>query len=88
MTRGLKGSGPFFQKIMASNFLSGYVTRIYEIYIDDVLIFGKIDDQYIGNSRKVLVRIRSKKVTANPEKIRLGGVCWAFVIQRRHILHP
>ena len=69
---GLKGSGPFFQRSMANNVLTGYVTRICEIYIDDVLIHGSTDDEYLDNTRKVLTRLRAKKVTANPEKTRLG----------------
>ena len=40
---GLKGS---FQRSMANNVLQGYVTRICEIYIDDVLLFGTTDDEY------------------------------------------
>jgi hypothetical protein len=52
----LKGSGPFFQRSMANNALQGYVTRICEIYIDDVLLFGTTDDEYIDNTHKVLKR--------------------------------
>ncbi len=44
---GLKGSGPFFQRSMANNVLQGYVHRICEIYIDDVLLFGTTDDETI-----------------------------------------
>ena len=69
---GLKGSGPFFQRSMASNVLAGYVTRICEIYIDDVLIHGSTDNEYVDNTRKVLTRLRTKTVTANQEKTRLG----------------
>ena len=69
---GLKGSGPFFQRSMANTVLAGYVTRICEIYIDDVLFFGTTDNEYLGNTRKVLGRLREKKVTANPDKTRLG----------------
>ena len=69
---GLKGSGPFFQRSMANSVLAGYVTRICEIYIDDVLIHGPTDNEYLGNTRKVLGRLREKKVTANPAKTRLG----------------
>ena len=64
-------SGPFFQR-MANKVLAGYVTRICEIYIDDVLIHGPTDNEYLGNTRKVLGRLREKKVTANPAKTRLG----------------
>jgi len=69
---GLKGSGPFFQRSMANSVLQGYVTRICEIYIDDVLLFGTTDDEYIDNTRKVLARLRAGHVTANPEKTELG----------------
>ena len=36
--------------IMANNVLAGYVTRICEIYIDDVLIHGSTDDEYVDNT--------------------------------------
>ena len=68
---GLKGSSPFFQHSMANNVLAGYVTRICKIYIDDILIHGSTDDEYVDNTRKVLTRLRTKKVAANPEKTRL-----------------
>ncbi len=68
----LKGSGTFFQRSMANNVLQGYVTRICEIYIDDVLLFGTTDDEYIDNTRKVLKRLRAGQVTVNPEKTELG----------------
>ena len=57
---------------MTNNVLQGYVTRICEIYIDDVLPFGTTDDKYIHNSHKVLTRLREGQVTANPEKTELG----------------
>ena len=62
---GLKGSGPFFQRSMANKVLARYVTRICEICIDDVLLFGTTDDEYLDNTRKVLVRLRGAKVTPN-----------------------
>ena len=56
---GLKGSGPFFQRSMANKVLAGYVTRIqYARYIDDVLIHGPTDNEYLGNTRKILGRLR------------------------------
>jgi len=57
---------------MANNVLQGCVTRICEIYIDDVLLFGTTDDEYVDSSRKVLTRLREGQVTANPEKTELG----------------
>jgi len=48
----LKGSGPFFQRSMANKVLAGCVTRICEIYIDDVLIHGLL----IMNTSTILAR--------------------------------
>ena len=69
---GLKGSGSFFQRSMANKVLAGYVTRKCEIYIDDVLLFGTTDIEYISNTRKVLGRLRENNVTANPAKTKFG----------------
>jgi hypothetical protein len=57
---------------MANKVLAGYVTRIWEIYIDDVLFFGATENEYLDNSRKVHRRLREKKVTVNPAKTKLG----------------
>jgi hypothetical protein len=57
---------------MDNKVLAGYVTRICEIYIDDVLLFGATDNEYLDNTVQVLIRLLGKKVTANPAKTRLG----------------
>jgi len=69
---GLKGSGPFFQRSIENNVLVGYIRNNCEVYIDDVLIHGDSDQAYLSNTRKVLERLRSKKVTAKPRKTELG----------------
>jgi hypothetical protein len=57
---GLKGSGPFFQRSMSSKVLAGYVTRICEIYIDDVLIHGSTDDEYCKIARYLYDSVKIK----------------------------
>ena len=84
---GLKGSGPFFQRSMANKVLADYVTCICEIYIDDVLIHGSTDNEYIDNSRKVLGRLRETKVTANPAKTRLGLKEVEYVGRLMYLIH-
>ena len=49
---GLKGSGPFFQRSMVNKVLAGHVTRICEIYIDDLLVHGRTDDELLDNFAK------------------------------------
>jgi len=40
--------------------------------MDDELIHGESDQAYLANTSKILERLRSKKVTANPKKPLLG----------------
>jgi hypothetical protein len=69
---GLKGSGPYFQRSMQNKVLSGLVHGICEIYIDDVLIRGKSEAEFLRNVRRVFERLRAKNVAANPKKTKLG----------------
>lgn len=68
---GLKGSGPYFQRSMASVVLAGLVYIICEIYIDDVLIHGRTEEDFLVNLRKVLDRLRTFNGAANPKKTKL-----------------
>ena len=66
---GLKGSNPFFQRSMANKVLAGYVTRICEIYIGDLLVYDRNDDELLDNLRKILVHLRTNRITANEQQI-------------------
>jgi hypothetical protein len=63
---GLKGLDPFFQRSMVNKVLAGYVTRICERYIDDVLMHGSTDDEYLdmasqkGHSQPSKAKTRSQ----------------------------
>ena len=69
-SHGTQRLEPFLSSV-ANKVLAGYVTCLCEIYIDDVLLFGTTDNEYLSNTRKVLGRLREKKVTANPAKTKL-----------------
>ena len=69
---GLKGAGPYFQRSMASKVLAGLIYRICELYIDDVLIHGSAESDFLVNLRKVFLRLREHNVAANPRKTKLG----------------
>ena len=57
---------------MQNKVLNGLVYEICEIYIDDVLIHGKTDPDFLANTRQVFERLRAKKVVVNPRKTKLG----------------
>jgi len=52
---------------VASVVLAGLVYIIFEIYIDDVLIHGRSEEDFLVNLRKVQDRLRKFNVAANPK---------------------
>ena len=69
---GLKGAPSFFQRTMETLVLAGLIYIICEIYIDDIIIFGKDEIQFLENLRQVLLRLRNHKIRINPRKTKLG----------------
>ena len=53
---GLKGAAPYFQRSMQNKVLNGLVYEICEIYIDDVLILGKSEAEFLRDVRQVFER--------------------------------
>jgi len=60
---GLKGAGPYFQRSMSSTVQAGLVYRICELYIDDVLIHGSSEREFLANVRLVSTRSREYNIT-------------------------
>ena len=69
---GLKGSPAFFQRLMSTVVLNELMYVICEVYLDDVLVFGQTEDEYISNLRQVFDKFRLYNLKVNPEKTSLG----------------
>ena len=65
MAMGTKGAPQYFQRIMMDMLQD--CTDICEVYIDDILIFGKSEDELIRNTDKILKRLRDHSITVNPK---------------------
>ena len=52
--------------------LNDLLYKICEVYIDDMLILGSGDDNFISNVRTVFQRCREKNVTLNAKKLTIG----------------
>ena len=69
---GLKGAPSYFQAKMANTVLQGLVYKICDIYIDDIIIYGTIEEEFLRNFETVLQRLREYNVTLNPTKAEIG----------------
>ena len=68
---GLKSAPTFFQQQMQI-VLAPYLYNICEIYIDDVIIYGKTEEEFVNNLRLVLQRLKDHNIAVNPSKCVLG----------------
>ena len=69
---GMKGAAPYFQQFIAVTVLAGLIYHVAEAYIDDVIIHGKTENEFIENLREVFIRFRKYNVKLQPTKMHLG----------------
>ena len=69
---GLKGSGSYFQRTLASVVLAGILYFACELYIDDILVCGKTHEEFLRNLELVFERLKKHKITLNPTKCTFG----------------
>ena len=75
---------------MATVVLMGLLYQACELYIDDILVFGKDEEDFLTNLKKVFERLRKHRVTLNPKKCRFGMEKVEYVghvVCRRYFLH-
>jgi len=69
---GTKGSGPYFQRVLAALVLDTLIYLICKTYVDDTLIDGADEDTFVNHVRQVFSRFRKHKIVVNPKKTELG----------------
>jgi hypothetical protein len=69
---GLKNACNYFQRIMSTEVLAGLIYSICEVYLDDIIVFGKTEEEFLTNLEKVLLRLEEKNITLNPKKCKFG----------------
>ena len=57
---------------MATQVLDGFVHAICELYIDDCIVFGSTEDDYLTRLEQVFQRFEEKNIILNPDKTKLG----------------
>jgi hypothetical protein len=72
ISMGLKSAPSYFQQQMQSVVLSGLVGEICELYIDDIIIYGKTEEEFLANLERVFQRLKEFNVTINPDKAKIA----------------
>lgn len=71
MAMGLKNAGATFQRLMEL-MLAGLDAKRCLVYLDDIIIFSKTEEEHIVTLRDVFERIRAAKLKLKPQKCRLA----------------
>ena len=69
---GIKGAVSYFQRVLASVVFAGLVYIIMMLYIDDVCVIGRDEDDYMQNLEDVFARLHKHNITLNPRKCFFG----------------
>jgi transposase InsO family protein len=69
---GISQAPSYFQQQLATRLLQGYLYNICELYIDDIIPYGKTEDEFVKNVRLIFERVRQYKVKLHPSKVVLG----------------
>jgi hypothetical protein len=87
MTSGLKNAGATYQRAMDFIFHE-FISKLVEIYIDDVVVKSGNFTKHLANLRKVLECTRKHGLNMNPNKCAFGvsaGQFFGFMVHQRGI---
>jgi len=69
---GLKGAPGYFQRALATEVLYGLLYAKCELYLDDIIVFGKTEDEFVANLEAVFKRLAEHNIVINPNKAKIG----------------
>ena len=73
LAMGLAGAPSYFQRVMCTEVLAGLHGVICFLYLDDLIVTGRTEDEYLDNMQRIFHRLREKGLTLNPAKCTLGA---------------
>ncbi|XP_070667982.1 uncharacterized protein [Malus domestica] len=87
MPFGLKNAGATYQRAMNAIF-HDLIGQSMEVYIDDIVVKSKTEEQHLEDLRQTLTRMRIHKLKMNPKKCAFGvraGNFLGFLVHQRGV---
>ena len=87
MPFGLKNAGATYQRAMNAIF-HDLIGHSMEVYIDDIVVKPKTEEQHLIDLRQALTRMRIHKLKMNPKKCAFGvrsGNFLGFLVHQRGV---
>ncbi|KAM0974948.1 hypothetical protein ACFX2C_018052 [Malus domestica] len=87
MPFGLKNAGATYQRAMNAIF-HDLIGQSMEVYIDDIVVKFKTEEQHLVDLRQALIRMRIHKLKMNPKKCAFGvraGNFLGFLVHQRGV---
>ena len=69
---GPKCAPSYFQEQMATKVLNGLIYRVCEVYLDDIIVYGRGFAEFIKRLREVFERLRLYRILLKAKKTKLG----------------
>ncbi|CAN6557364.1 unnamed protein product [Malus baccata var. baccata] len=85
MPFGLKNVGATYQRVMNAIF-HDLIGHSMEVYIDDIMVKSKTEEQHLIDLKQALTRMRIHKLKMNPKKCAFGvraGIFLGFLVHQR-----
>ena len=69
---GPKRAPSYYQEMMATIVLAGLIYFICEVYLDDIIVHAKTEEEFLQRLRTVLSALQKHNIILKPSKCRLG----------------
>ena len=76
---GLKGATFYFQRVITTVVLGEYIWHTCELYVDDLMIYGTTQEEFITNVRNVFQKLREFNIICKPTKTIIGASSIQYV---------
>ena len=79
---GLMGAPSYFQRQMMTTVLGDLLMRAVEVYLDDFIVFGTNEEEFLSNLRETVSAFVKAGITLNPKKCKFGMQAVEYVGHR------